>query len=59
MTRERRRSSFGVWRRERDKEEGERKRSTVRGGVREESGPSGGCRESVRKMTQLVELRNI
>lgn len=42
-TRERRRGDFGVQRREREREGGERKgRRTVRGGVREERAPCGG-----------------
>lgn len=47
-------------RREREKEKGERKRErSMQGGIREERGQSRGCRGSVGKMTQLVELRNI
>lgn len=39
-----------------NEEEGERKsRRTVRRGVREKGGPRGGCRESVGKISQLVE----
>lgn len=46
--------------RERDREEGERKRRrTVQKGVREDRGMSVGCRESVRKISQLVELENM
>lgn len=51
--------ALGAGRRERE-EEGERKSNrTVRGGVRKERGPSGGYRENVRKMSQLVELGKI
>lgn len=43
-----------------DQEEGERKsRRTVRKAVREKGGPSGGRRESVGKIGQLVELGKI
>lgn len=46
--------------RERDREEGERKRRrTVQKGVREDRGMSVGCRESVRKISQLVELEKM
>lgn len=59
-TRSRRISSFGVQRRERDEGEGEREsRMAVRGGFREEGGTDGGCREGVRKMSQLTELEKI
>lgn len=59
-TRGRRKSSFGALRREEETREGGGKsRRTVRKGVRDERGPSGRHRESVRKMTLLVELRKI
>lgn len=59
--RERRKSSFGVPRREREREgKGEREsRMAVPGGFREEGGTDGGCREGVRKMSQPTELEKI
>lgn len=49
------RSSFGVQRRERGEEEGERKRKrTVRGDAREERGPSGGKEGGERKHKRTV-----
>lgn len=54
-------SSFRVPpRREREKKKGERtRRRTVRRGVREEGGTSVGCRKSVRKISQLVQLEKM
>lgn len=46
---------------EREREgKGEREsRMAVPGGFREEGGTDGGCREGVRKMSQLTELEKI
>lgn len=45
--------------RERGKKEKGRRRGAVQRGVKEERGPGRGCRESMRKVIELIKLEKI